>query len=107
LYESITIKAQDEDNLQQTDVQKFLRTTRQHYLTHVKELGFWAPIQTKDQFRCIHYTQERDIYETEGEVGGFHSEEYVMSKLNDLGELMPEIRPLFDRLEDGQLTSFR
>jgi hypothetical protein len=107
LYNSITVESCDEDNLEKINAEKFLCATRRGHLLHVKHLSFWAPIYTKDQFRCIHFSQEREIDETEDETGDFHNEAYVMNQLNDLGQLMPEIRPLFDGLKDGQLKSFQ
>jgi hypothetical protein len=121
LYESIIINAKDETNLQQTDVQKFLCSPRRHHLSHVKAISFLAPIRAVDQFRCIHYTLRREFSqhsdehegagstfdaEDEGEDSDVDGDDADIPRLNNLGNLMPTIKPLFDRLEDHQLKSF-
>jgi hypothetical protein len=102
LYESITITSRDEFNLEQTDIDKFLRTANRDYFKTVKSISFLAPIQTNDQFRCIHFKlleTDRDALDDRDDT--------LMSKIDSLGDLMPQIRPLFQGLQDNLLRSFQ
>jgi hypothetical protein len=101
LYKSITIRSTDESNLAQTDIHKFLRTANQHYFAYVKSILFLAPIETNDQFRCIHFTV---LHEADQDAINNRDEELV-SRVDNLGDLMPQIRPLFQGLLDNHLRS--
>jgi hypothetical protein len=102
MYESIIISSPDEWNLARTDIAKLLRTANREYFKYMKSITFIAPITTNDQFRCVHYRIIRDADEDINE----RSEELV-SRLYDLEGLMPQIRPLFQGLQDNQLRSFQ
>jgi hypothetical protein len=103
LYESITIRSGDESNLAQTDIGKFLRTANRHYLTYVKSILFLAPIETNDQFRCIHFKLLREADEDAID----NRDEELVSRVDNLGDLMPQIRPLFQGLPDNHLRRFQ
>jgi hypothetical protein len=66
----------------------------------VKNIKFLAPIELNDQFRCTHY----QLLEEADEDAVY---EESMSRINNLGDLMPQIRPLFQGLQDSQLRSFQ
>jgi hypothetical protein len=100
LYDTITVRSRDESNLTRTDIDKFLRTANRDYFTCVKNIRFLAPIETNDQFRCIHYQLLKEADEDA-------AYEELMSRINNLGDLMPQIRPLFQGLQDSQLRSFQ
>ena len=103
LYESITVRSKDESNLQQTNIDKFLATVNRQRFTYVKDIRFLAPIDENDQFRCIH----NDLLDQADQDDIESRDEGLASKLNDLGDLMAQIRPLFQGLQDNQLRSFQ
>ncbi|PMD42103.1 hypothetical protein L207DRAFT_527057 [Hyaloscypha variabilis F] len=102
LYESITVRSKDESNLQQTNIDKFLANFNRQRFTYVKDIRFLAPIDQKDQFRCIH----NDLLDQADQDDIESRDEGLASKLNDLGNLMAQVRPLFQSLQDNQLRSF-
>jgi hypothetical protein len=103
LYESITVRSKDESNLQQTNIDKFLANFNGQRFTYVKDIRFLAPIDQKDQFRCIH----NDLLDQADQDDIESRDEGLASKLNDLGNLMAQVRPLFQSLQDNQLRSFQ
>jgi hypothetical protein len=105
------VTSRDESNLEQTDIDKLLRTARHDYFTYVKNLSFLAPIETNDQFRCIHFklleTDREDLDDGDDGDDGNDGDGELLSKVDNLGDLMPQIRPLFLGLQDNNLRSFQ
>lgn len=86
-------------------MERFLRTADRRYFTNIKSISFLAPIETNDQFRCIHYKLSQEPVEVEDDLEGWEPE--LAEKINDMGELMHQIRPLLVGLPDNQLKSFQ
>lgn len=99
LYESITIKSSDESNLDQTNVEKYVRP----YFSYARKLSFVAPFEKEDIFRCIHWKllREADKHDVD------YDDQRLVSKVDELGELMSQIRPVFQGLQDNHLRIFQ
>ncbi|KAE9364315.1 hypothetical protein N431DRAFT_388295 [Stipitochalara longipes BDJ] len=108
LYESITIRSKDELDLAQTDIYKLLRSTNQHYFTYTRNISFLAPIERKDQFRCLHYEILSDFegFREVDEEDTDTTDAALVSRVDNLGGLMPSVMPLFQGLQDDHLRSF-
>lgn len=68
----------------------------------MKSILFVARIESNDQFRCIHNKILREADEAAIE----ERNEDLVSKVDNLVDMMPNIRPLFRGLQDNQLRKF-
>jgi hypothetical protein len=102
LYESVTIKVENEENLGDIDVEPLLRTRCKpiNLLHHVKDIEIASQFHTRTKSRCVHNNFSfGDAWPDADE----NDEEYDSSSFPLLAE---NLMPLLEGCRDGSLRGF-
>jgi hypothetical protein len=81
-------------HLERPNTSGFIQALQDGLFTYVQHLSFVAPIIEKDQFRCPHDKPEQRNSDSS-------------ELIDEIGELMPNIRSIFESLERDNLHSFQ